>query len=531
MNTSTISTENNKKGMPSGIPFIIGNEAAERFSFYGMKAILTIFMVNHLNMSDSTATEWYHNFNSAVYFLPLLGALLSDLFIGKYKTILYLSILYCFGHLVLALNETQDGLFWGLILISLGAGGIKPCVSSHVGDQFGEGNKHLVSKVFNYFYFAVNFGSFLAYLSIEKLLNNFGPEVAFGLPGVLMLLATIVFWIGRHSFVHVKPKPKEIIKEISSPSFWKLILRLGIIYLFISVFWALFDQTGSAWLLQASSDLMDKSFTFLYWDFHILPSEIQAANPAIVMVLVPLFTFLIYPKVGKKLTPLMKICIGMMFGALSFFVVAFAENSIYIGQSTSFWWQVLAYVLLTIGEVMVSITALEYAYTQSPNSVKSIIMSFYLLSVSLGNQITSAVNRYMIEDLEVQKTELNEGLVLTISEDLGVQSGDKVNINKNFGLIEDNGAEKADTLKGTYLLGKLENNKYVVWNTNREPVKIKMGNDFRVEKMQMDSSAFSYYKLNGSDYFNFFAWMMLITSILFIPFVFILKDKTYFQGE
>ena len=140
----TLSTDNINKGMPSGIPFIIGNEAAERFSFYGMKAILTIFMVNHLNMSDSTATEWYHNFNSAVYFLPLLGALLSDLFIGKYKTILYLSIFYCFGHLVLALNETQDGLYWGLVLISLGAGGIKPCVSSHVGDQFGEGNKHLV---------------------------------------------------------------------------------------------------------------------------------------------------------------------------------------------------------------------------------------------------------------------------------------------------------------------------------------------------------------------------------------------------
>ena len=163
---------NNKKGMPKGIPFIIGNEAAERFSYYGMKAILTIFMVKYLQMNDSTATEWYHNFGTAVYFLPIFGALLSDLVIGKYKTILWLSIVYCLGHLVLALYETEDGLFYGLMLVALGAGGIKPCVSAHVGDQFGEKNKHLIPTVFNIFYFSVNFGSFFSYLLIPDLLED-----------------------------------------------------------------------------------------------------------------------------------------------------------------------------------------------------------------------------------------------------------------------------------------------------------------------------------------------------------------------
>ena len=147
-----------QEGMPKGIPFIIGNEAAERFSYYGMKAILTFFMVQYLKMPEGEATSWYHNFLGAVYFLPLFGALLSDLFFGKYKTILVLSLVYCSGHLVLALNESKDGLMWGLALIALGSGGIKPCVSAHVGDQFGEKNKHLVSKVFSYFYFAINFG-------------------------------------------------------------------------------------------------------------------------------------------------------------------------------------------------------------------------------------------------------------------------------------------------------------------------------------------------------------------------------------
>ena len=134
------------KSMPKGIPYIIGNELAERFSFYGMKCILMVFMTKHLMdsngqanpMSDNEATYWYHMFTSAVYYTPIFGAILSDAFFGKYRTILALSIIYCLGHFALALDETRLGLMIGLTLISIGAGGIKPCVSAHVGDQFGK---------------------------------------------------------------------------------------------------------------------------------------------------------------------------------------------------------------------------------------------------------------------------------------------------------------------------------------------------------------------------------------------------------
>ncbi|MFT5696030.1 MAG: POT family proton-dependent oligopeptide transporter, partial [Myxococcota bacterium] len=129
--------------MPKGIPFIIGNEAAERFSYYGMRAVLVIFMTQYLRdangelavLSEADANVYYHLFGSAVYFTPLAGALLADVFLGKYRTILLLSILYCLGHLTLALDDTIVGLSLGLGLISAGAGGIKPCVSAHVGDQ------------------------------------------------------------------------------------------------------------------------------------------------------------------------------------------------------------------------------------------------------------------------------------------------------------------------------------------------------------------------------------------------------------
>src|SRR6267143_6459036 len=165
--------------MPPGVPFIVGNEAAERFSFYGMNSILVVFMTKYLmdahgrpdQMTDAQADAWYHTFVSCVYFLPLFGAFLADAVLGKYRTILILSIVYCFGHLALALDHTRLGLAIGLGLIALGAGGIKPCVSANVGDQFGPSNQHLLTRVFSWFYFSINLGSMFSTLLIPELLE------------------------------------------------------------------------------------------------------------------------------------------------------------------------------------------------------------------------------------------------------------------------------------------------------------------------------------------------------------------------
>ena len=169
--------------MPKGIPYIISNEAAERFSFYGMKAILVIFMTKHMLdasgahdfLSEEEAKAWYHAFNSAVYFFPILGAIIADAFLGKYRTILYLSVVYCMGHAALAMDETRTGLMIGLSLIAIGSGGIKPCVSAHVGDQFGKDNASLLEKVFGWFYVAINLGAAASTLITPILLSEFGP--------------------------------------------------------------------------------------------------------------------------------------------------------------------------------------------------------------------------------------------------------------------------------------------------------------------------------------------------------------------
>jgi POT family proton-dependent oligopeptide transporter len=393
--------------MPGGVPYIVGNEAAERFSFYGMRAILFVFMTKYLLdidgeeavMDSTTATIWQHNFIKAAYLFPIAGAVLCDWLFGKYRTILVLSVVYCLGHAVMALVDfpqltgvsPQTTLWIALALIAVGTGGIKPCVSAHAGDQFGPKNKHLLPKLFQWFYFSINFGSAISTLLTPYLLHRFGPGVAFGVPGVLMGLATFVFWLGRHEFVHIPPAGTSFLRDIVSPSGIRAIVNLIPLYVLIAMFWCLFDQTTSKWIEQAEH--MDRNLL----GFNIDPSQNQATNPILVMLLIPLFTFVIYPLMERlfTLTPLRKIGIGMFLTVPAFALPAWVQMRIDAGQMPHISWQILAYLLLTAAEIMVSITALEFSYTQAPKSIKSFVMGLFLLSVFLGNQVTVWVNEYI----------------------------------------------------------------------------------------------------------------------------------------
>jgi POT family proton-dependent oligopeptide transporter len=389
--------------IPAGIPFIIGNELAERFSYYGMRAILVVFMTQYLMdaggspdpMTENEAKGYFHLFVSLTYFTPFLGALLADGLLGKYRTIILLSSVYCLGHFSLALDDTRTGLLVGQTLIALGAGGIKPCVSAHLGDQFGASNQHWLSKVFSWFYLSVNFGAFASMLLIPWLLKTCGASVAFLVPGLLMLLATVMFWSGRYRFVHIRPGGRHFLREALGEEGLRCLSRLGRIYLFIAMFWALFDQTGSSWVLQAQQ--MDR----LILGIEILPSQIQAANPLLIVLLTPLFYRYLYPALGRilHLGYLNKIAIGLLIAVLSFVLVAVIQIRIDAGFRPGIGWQLPAYLLLTSAEVMVSITCLEFSYTQAPRTMKSLVMSLYMAAIALGNLFTSAVN-FFIESLD-----------------------------------------------------------------------------------------------------------------------------------
>jgi proton-dependent oligopeptide transporter, POT family len=494
---------------PKGIKYIIGNEACERFSYYGMSAILYIYVVSlFINMqienerSEELATAVVHFFKTGVYAMPMIGAIIADRLLGKYRTILWLSIIYCLGHLTLALAEHSiSGLYLGLFLIALGSGGIKPCVSAHIGDQFGKANWRLIPMVYQIFYFSINFGSFFATLLIPLTQKWFGWQIAFGIPGILMAFATLVFWIGRNDFVHIPAKPagklgildtfsstflfltfgslfftaqwplwvmalvslacfliglklfyirqkilqddgflavtSYLIAEWAKKLIYKMafnqpqvqtvtsggggsyngiidfnnkplkfsnnaleatyaVWRIMSVFIMVSIFWALFDQYGSSWIRQG--EMMNLSFYLpLIGPFEIMPAQISAINPILVMILIPFMIYIMFPTIenmGFKVTSLRKMTAGMFIASLSFVGVAIIQTQLDSGVKLHVTWQLIPYILLTIAEVLVSITGLEFAYTQAPKKMKSTIMGFWLLTVSLGNVLVALLAQF-----------------------------------------------------------------------------------------------------------------------------------------
>jgi proton-dependent oligopeptide transporter, POT family len=391
--------EDKKGTYPKSVPYIIGNEAAERFNYYGIRAIMTTFLAATFfsnlpkEISDAKANEIAHTFVTVSYFTPLIGGLVADWFFGKYKVILYLSIVYAIGSLSLSIFYSDLSYFFmALMLIAIGAGGVKSCVSANVGDQFDKSNEHLLSKVYGWFYFSINAGSVISTALIPWLYKEYGASIAFGVPGVLMSIATFIFWLGRN--MYVKVPPVGIKNAISNVQLWKenagALGRVGLVFAFIPVYWALWDQNLSEWVLQARG--LDRHV----FGFELLPEQIQTINPFFLLALIPVFTYGVYPlveKLGIKVTPLRKIGAGMFLTALSFIIIARLEEGIEAGQNPSVWWQILAYFILSAGEVMVSITGLEYAYTNSPPAMKGLMNGIWFLAVSVGNFIVTIINR------------------------------------------------------------------------------------------------------------------------------------------
>jgi POT family proton-dependent oligopeptide transporter len=214
-----------------------------------------------------------------------------------------------------------------------------------------------------------------------------------------MLIATIVFWMGRHKFIQIPPRGwAPVAATLKGEGGWAL-LRLLPLYAFVAVYWALYDQTGSSWVLQAQK--MDRRFLGVNWD----ESQIQAINPLLILILVPLFSYVVYPAVGKvvKFSPLRRVAAGFFLMVVAFGLTAYAENLIQVNlarpeaeqHAPSIFWQLGAYVVLTTSEVMVSVTCLEFSYTQAPREMKSFVMAIYLASTSVGNEATALINLFI----------------------------------------------------------------------------------------------------------------------------------------
>lgn len=395
--------------MPPQTKFIVGNEACERFSYYGVVSILTVYtakLYGGTPEAEVAAKETVHWFKGLCYLTPLIGAWIADRFWGRYNTILWLSLAYCVGHALLAVGEgTLWGLFAGLAFITIGSGGIKPSVSAFAGDQFTGGREHLVSRIYNWFYWSINFGAFFAFQYIPQIAQT-SYSWAFGLPGIAMGLATIIFWAGRRQYIRIPPRSQS---EVTDPAlkaagrkrlWWIVAMFVPVIF-----FWSLFDQQHTTWVQQGK-----RMVPFEVLGLKFDGETMQSVNAILIMLFVPLFALVIYPllrRMGFRLTALGRMGAGFFLAGASFVAAAVVQSWLDRGEVPSVGWQFMQYALMTAGEVLISTTGLEFAFTQAPAHLKSTIMSFWLLTVFFGNIFAALVTRVNAAYFQItQHTEL-----------------------------------------------------------------------------------------------------------------------------
>ena len=414
---------------PRQIKYIIGNEACERFSYYGMTGILAGYISGQLaagglGKSEDYATTSIALFKSFNYFTPLLGAWLSDKLIGRYKTIFWVSLFYCAGHGTLACSDFFSGqgklncLFIGLTLIAFGSGGIKPCVSAFMGEQFTPEQSHLMQKAYGGFYWAINFGSFFSFLVVPWVKNHHGYSLAFAVPGILMAIATFIFWRGKRFYIIVPTNREKkhagffhvfftalLMKRTAGKTFWQAarekfsenevaaarsVLPILFVFATIPMFWALYDQGNSTWVLQG---LKMSNVNLL--GLTIGAEQMQSLNPLLIMLFVPIFTLWIYPRMGKFAAPLKRMSYGLFLASVSFVIVALLQKRLEAGAHLCILWQTWPYVVVTAAEVLVSTTGLEFAFREAAPEMKSLIMSFWLLTVAAGNLFVAMLTKFL----------------------------------------------------------------------------------------------------------------------------------------
>ena len=414
--------------LPPSVKYIVGNEACERFSFYGMSTILVPYMQDFLGWDHSRAEGLFHNFVAAAYAMTVIGAWLSDRFFGRYRTILWLSYGYVLGHATLASADFAPSLrvaalFIGLSLIVVGQSGIKPNLSAFVGDQFRQDQAGLLDRVYSLFYIAINVGSAVSQFVTPWLVAGcaFGAfrlceksaiAWAFGVPGLLMALSLVIYLAGRKLYVKVPPAGSDphgfsaVLRTRiaqgeraarnkhgdTAVDGMRSVFRIALVFAPVIAFWALYFQYGSSWFNQAEQ--MDRNV----FGWHMESAQMESLNAVLILIMVPLFAYVIYPaleRAGIHMTLLRRMAAGMFIAVPAFLAAAMIQGWIEHGQHPPIGWQVIQYVIISVAETLVSVTALEFAYTQAPRSMKGVIMSLWFLTIGAGSKVTAWVTQHV----------------------------------------------------------------------------------------------------------------------------------------
>lgn len=385
---------------PTGFWFFFWGELAERSCYYGMRAILVLYVAEQLGFGDANAATIVSLFMASCYLLPLLGGYLADNFFGKYWTIVGFSLPYILGQLLLSIDSQQIFgispryfLFVSLALLAMGSGVIKPNISTLMGltyDQYRPGQTQLRSDAFSFFYMAINIGAFASSLIVPWLRSHYSYNIAFLFPAVLMTAALLLFALGkpyyaREVITHSRKTPEQRRQQ------WAVLGKLFSLFLVITFFWMIFDQSATTWIFFAKD----------YFDPHLLgfdvkPDQVQALNPLFIVLLLPIVSIGLWRLLGRMglhMRPTDKMLVGFFLTAAGMALMAVAGFLAAPGQKVSLWWQVATFLLITLAELCISPVGLELAFTAAPPSMKGFITGCFLLTVFFGDILNSFLTR------------------------------------------------------------------------------------------------------------------------------------------
>ncbi|CAM1370497.1 Di/tripeptide permease YjdL [Tenacibaculum litoreum] len=384
-------------GHPAGLYVLFFTEMWERFSYYGMRAILVLYLVAQttdenagLGWSNGDALSLYGTYTMLVYLMSIPGGWIADKVLGQKKSVLYGGILLVAGHSVLAI-EQMWAFYTGLGLIIAGVGMLKPNISTMVGGLYKQGDIRR-DKGFTIFYIGINVGAFLSALIVGYVGETYGWHYGFGLAGIGMALGLLQYVLGQKHLIGVGDylggSKNEEDKEIMNKPLTKIekdrVVVLLISFLLVIIFWGAFEQAGGLMNIYAS----EKTSRML-GNFEVPASWFQSLNAFFIIVLgTSVAAYWAKRKLeGKLSTGLFKMIMGLIIMGAGFFFMTGASAQFQSEGTSAMYWLVLAYLFHTVGELCISPVALSYITKLAPVKYASLMMGVYFAMTGFGNKV------------------------------------------------------------------------------------------------------------------------------------------------
>lgn len=387
-------------GHPAGLFVLFFTELWERFSYYGMRALFTIFLVAEttsqnpgFGWTNEEALWLYGWYTMLVYLAAIPGGWIADNLLGQKKMVMLGGILLCLGHGILAF-DSELSFYIGCAFIVMGVGGLKPNISSMVGGLYPKGDERR-DLGFYIFYMGINLGAFLAPLFCGWVGETYNWHYGFGLAAVGMLIGQITYFFGQKYLVGVgelKKRSTEEKKELQQKKLTPIekdrVKVLLISFMMIIIFWGAFEQAGGLMNLYAKQKT-DR----MLMGFEIPASWFQALN-AFFIITLAIFVGGIWMRIkskGKEASAIFKIAVGIMIMGFGFLFMRFAASEYEFMGYSSMHWLVLAYLFHTVGELCASPVSLSYITKLAPEKYAALMMGLYFAASGLGNKLAANI--------------------------------------------------------------------------------------------------------------------------------------------